>query len=181
MSQEIGILTATAASLAFIHTALGPDHYLPFIVISKARKWKMSKTMLITFLSGLGHVGSSVIIGSIGIIVGISLSKLEQFEGMRGGLVGWLFMAFGLIYMLYGIWRAVKMKPHKHFHRHEDGTYHEHKHEHAVDHDHLHEKEKPVKLTPWVLFLIFLFGPCEPLIPLLMFPAAKESTSGIIL
>jgi hypothetical protein len=27
--------------------------------------------------------------------------------------------------------------------------------------------------TPWVLFTLFLFGPCEPLIPLLMYPAAE--------
>ena len=26
-------------------------------------------------------------------------------------------------------------------------------------------------MTPWMLFAIFVFGPCEPLIPLLMYPA----------
>ena len=36
-------------------------------------------------------------------------------------------------------------------------------------------------MTPWVLFVIFVLGPCEPLIPLLMYPAAKESTMGLIL
>jgi threonine/homoserine/homoserine lactone efflux protein len=30
-------------------------------------------------------------------------------------------------------------------------------------------------LTPWVMFIIFLLGPCEPMIPLLYFPAAKSS------
>ena len=30
-------------------------------------------------------------------------------------------------------------------------------------------------VTPWLLFLIFIFGPCEPLIPLLMYPAAKAN------
>ena len=28
---------------------------------------------------------------------------------------------------------------------------------------------------PWVLFTIFVFGPCEPLIPLVMYPAAKHN------
>ncbi|MGE0482197.1 MAG: hypothetical protein AB7Q17_17200 [Phycisphaerae bacterium] len=29
------------------------------------------------------------------------------------------------------------------------------------------------RMVPWVLFTIFVFGPCEPLIPLLMVPAAR--------
>ena len=39
MSPDISILLVTAASIGFIHTLTGPDHYLPFIVMSKARKW----------------------------------------------------------------------------------------------------------------------------------------------
>jgi hypothetical protein len=30
-------------------------------------------------------------------------------------------------------------------------------------------------ITPWALFTIFVFGPCEPLIPMLMYPAATKS------
>ena len=36
-------------------------------------------------------------------------------------------------------------------------------------------------MTPWVLFTIFLFGPCEPLIPILMYPAAQGSFWGVAL
>ena len=36
-------------------------------------------------------------------------------------------------------------------------------------------------MTPWVLFLIFAFGPCEPLIPLLMYPAAKSNLAGALI
>ena len=63
MDNELLLLALTAASLGFIHTALGPDHYLPFIVLSKARNWSVPKTMWITFISGVGHVGGSVVIG----------------------------------------------------------------------------------------------------------------------
>jgi nickel/cobalt transporter (NicO) family protein len=38
MTNEFLILIATTASLALVHTLAGPDHYLPFIVISKAKK-----------------------------------------------------------------------------------------------------------------------------------------------
>ena len=36
-------------------------------------------------------------------------------------------------------------------------------------------------MTPWVLFVIFVLGPCEALIPLLMFPAALESWGSLLL
>ena len=32
-----------------------------------------------------------------------------------------------------------------------------------------------------MLFIIFVFGPCEPLIPILMYPAAKNSIFGLVL
>jgi hypothetical protein len=41
-------------------------------------------------------------------------------------------------------------------------------------------KERHV-VTPWVMFLIFVLGPCEPMIPLLYFPAAKNSFFGMML
>jgi hypothetical protein len=39
MLGEIWILAGAAAGIGFIHTVIGPDHYLPFIVMAKARKW----------------------------------------------------------------------------------------------------------------------------------------------
>ena len=66
MDQALLSLTGAAAAIAFTHTITGPDHYLPFIVMSKARKWSLWKTSWITFLCGLGHVLSSVVIGEIG-------------------------------------------------------------------------------------------------------------------
>lgn len=38
-----------------------------------------------------------------------------------------------------------------------------------------------VSMTPWILFTIFVFGPCEPLIPILMYPAAKSSMFSVAL
>ena len=36
-------------------------------------------------------------------------------------------------------------------------------------------------ITPWILFTIFVFGPCEPLIPLVMYPAARHDIGGVAL
>jgi len=181
MSSEILILTGTAAAIGLVHTVLGPDHYLPFIVISRARKWSFSKTMLISFFCGLGHVLSSVALGLIGIAFGIAVSRLENVESFRGGAAAWLLIGFGFAYFIWGLHRAIRNRPHKHIHVHADGEEHEHLHAHEVEHSHVHDEKKRANLTPWILFTIFVFGPCEPLIPLVMYPAMKQNIPGLIL
>ncbi len=174
MSQELIILLITAVTLAFTHTIFGPDHYLPFIVIAKAKKWSPLKTAWITFLCGLGHVGSSLFIGILGVVFGVALLKLQFVESFRGNIAGWLLFCFGLMYFLWGLRKAWRNRPHSHVHLHEDGSKHEHIHSHEQAHIHVHEGSE-ANLTPWVLFIIFVFGPCEVLIPLLMYPAAQAS------
>jgi sulfite exporter TauE/SafE len=181
MGTEINVLIATAATIGFIHTLLGPDHYLPFVMISWARKWSGFKTMIVAFFCGIGHVGSGAILGLIGIAAGIAIKKIEILESVRGNLAAWLLIAFGIVYFVWGLRSAYRNKPHKHFHFHIPGVEHEHEHAHNDDHVHIHDNPGQVSITPWVLFIIFAFGPCEPLIPLLMYPAAKNSISGMLL
>jgi len=179
MENSIALLSATAVSLGFIHTILGPDHYLPFIALSEARKWNLRKTMLITFLCGLGHVLSSVLLGFAGIAIGLSVNRLVSVESFRGNIAAWLFIAFGLVYMIISIRNLYRRKKHTHPHFHHDSGSHVHEHSHFSEHTHIHENDK-ARTTPWILFLIFVFGPCEPLIPVLMYPAAENNIHGTI-
>jgi len=181
MESSLQVLLITAASIGFFHTLFGPDHYLPFVVMSKARGWSMAKTQWITFLCGLGHVLSSVILGFIGIAFGVAVTRLEIIESHRGELAAWALMIFGFLYMAWGIRKAVRNIPHTHAHFHPGGETHEHRHTHAEEHTHLHSRREVPSMTPWVLFTIFVLGPCEPLIPLLMFPAAQNSMAGVFL
>jgi sulfite exporter TauE/SafE len=181
MSSELLILLGTAASIGFFHTLLGPDHYLPFIVMNRAGKWSLRKTVSITALCGIGHVLSSILLGVIGIALGIALSEVEAVESFRGSIAAWALIAFGLVYFAWGIRRALRNKPHRHLHIHEDGHDHVHTHTHTEKHLHIHEKKSTGNFTPWMLLTIFVLGPCEPLIPLLMYPAAKSSLTGLVL
>ncbi len=181
MTQEIEILLITAASIAFFHTIFGPDHYLPFVIMARTGKLSKIKTFWVTVFCGIGHVGGSIILGLIGIGTGIALSRINFIESWRGDVAAWLLVAYGFIYFIWGLKKAYKNKPHKHIHVHDNGTIHEHDHTHKEDHSHVHIDEKKTSLTPWVLFLIFGLGPCEPLIPLLMYPAARNSPHGLIL
>jgi nickel/cobalt exporter len=177
MSQDMIILLGAAATVGLVHTILGPDHYVPFIALSKARGWTARKTAVITVLCGLGHVGGSVVLGMVGIAAGITLTSLEFVEGARGEIAAWVLVAFGLVYGTWGVVRAVRGRPHTHFHFHADGTRHVHEHTHADEHVHVHD-EGARSATAWTLFIVFVLGPCEPLIPLLLFPAAAHGLAA---
>ena len=181
LSSELLLLASTAASIAFIHTLFGPDHYLPFIVMGKARQWSPAKVAGVTTLCGIGHVGSSIVIGAVGIALGLAVSHLEAVESVRGSIAAWAVLGFGLAYMIWGLRRAYTGRGHSHAHLHADGTAHSHGHSHREGHVHIHEApaESRASLTPWVLFTIFVLGPCEPLIPLLMVPAAAHGWDSI--
>ena len=175
------MLTLSAAAIAFIHTLLGPDHYLPFIAMARARAWSTRKTLRITLLCGAGHLAGSVALGLVGIAIGAQLASLEWLESVRGDLAAWLLIGFGLAYTAWGVRQAWRNRPHTHWHRH-DGVVHRHEHTHHRDHTHVHESAGGnTSITPWVIFVIFVLGPCEPLIPLLMYPAAQESLPGVLL
>lgn len=180
MTIELKVLIITAASIAFFHTILGPDHYLPFVMISWAQKWSRIKTLLITFVCGLGHIGSSVVLGLIGVSLGLGVKKLGIFESVRGNVAAWLLIAFGLVYFVWGLRRAYRGQVHGHHHIHFGGETHTHEHSHNKQHVHIHAVKNKPAVVPWMLFLIFVFGPCEPLIPLLMYPAAQNSFSDLL-
>jgi sulfite exporter TauE/SafE len=180
MSDAVIVLAGTAALIGIGHTLCGPDHYLPFIVMGKARNWSLGKTLWITFLCGLGHVAGSVLLGLLGAMLGIALGRLELFEAFRGNLAAQALIIFGFTYFVWGLHRAIRNKPHTHTHVHAGNLVHTHEHTHTQNHAHPHGL-KTRSITPWVLFTIFVLGPCEPLIPLIMYPAAEESLAGMLL
>jgi sulfite exporter TauE/SafE len=176
MQGEMQLLLLAAITIAFLHTATGPDHYLPFIALSKTKGWSLRKTIFWTIVCGCGHIGSSLILGLGGVLIGWSLSSLKWFDLKRGNLAGWALIGFGIIYGVWGLIRAKQNKKHKHFDIGGGAIYvYEHKHGEIIS------PQKRYVVTPWVLFVIFVMGPCEPLIPLLFFPAAKASWWGMII
>jgi len=183
MSPEILVLCGTAATIAFVHTLLGPDHYLPFVALARSREWSMARALRNTLMCGSGHIVGSVLLGFIGIYASIQLHALEWIEGMRGDLAAWALVSFGLLYMAWGLRRAYRRASHAHWHSH-GGMRHYHSHRHQHDHSHVHSDENTDgqrrSVAGWAIFLVFVLGPCEPLIPILMFPAAKESLVGLL-
>ncbi len=177
--NEAQILLLTTASIAFLHTIMGPDHYVVFTAMGKARGWGLSRTLRVTLFCGIGHVLSSVVIGAIGLMLGAQLASLIEIESMRGNLAGWALLAFGLMYFAWGLRKAGRDRSHSHVHAHGE-VVHDHQHDHHHEHMHVHDQQARNSITPWAIFIILVLGPCEALIPLFMYPAAQQSTGLII-
>ncbi|ACC99095.1 hypothetical protein Emin_1549 [Elusimicrobium minutum Pei191] len=152
--QSNVLIVLTAVGLGLTHTILAPNHYLPFIAIAKARNWTLPKTLFITFLCSSGHIIGSLIIAVIAVLFGVAASKIEIIDGYRANIAAWGLILFGLIYFLYGVKAA--------------------RHNHSCC-EHIHTKKDDIKsLTPFILFMLFLFAPCEAFIPIMMIPAIEN-------
>lgn len=168
--SELIALAVTAITISCLHTASGPDHYLPFVVLSRSRKWTKSRTFFLTVICGIGHILSSVLIGMIGVFLGWQLTKISWLQDVRGNLSGWALLIFGIVYLGYGLRQAYLNKPHKHFDVMGDDVYvYQHQHGQAI------MPGSRVKVTPLVLFAIFVMGPSEPLVPLLFYSGTHRS------
>lgn len=175
MDSNIWALVISAMAISFIHTITGPDHYLPFIVLCKSKGWTRGRTFLLTIFCGVGHVLSSLVVGSIAVFFGWQLNKFSLFQEMRGNLAGWALLIFGAVYLFYGLVQAIRNRPHKHFDIMGDEVYvYRHKHGEMV------MPQKRIKVTPLILFMIFVMGPSGPLTPLLFYSGIHQSTSEII-
>jgi nickel/cobalt transporter (NicO) family protein len=152
-------LVVAAASLGSVHT-LAPDHWMPFAALARAEGWTARRTAAITALCGLGHVTVSVLLGLVSVLLGLELLRTIG-HGLES-LAGVMLIAFGVVYGLWGLHRAVQSRWHDHGHGHT--------HWHG-GHQHAHAHADGPRLTPWMLFLVFCADPCVAVIPL-MFAAA---------
>lgn len=143
-------------SVAFFH-ALAPDHWVPFVALARGSRWSMGKLAWVTTLAGIGHVASSLLLGMIGLWAGMVVHRLQGAEAWRGGVAIWLLIGFGVAYAMWGIKHA------------------QHHHPHVS----VQEVAKAYAARRvWMLIAILVFGPCEPLIPM-MFLASQQGMAVV--
>ena len=118
--------------LSVLH-ALIPNHWLPVLAISRKEKWTIAQTTYITFISGLSHAVSTVLIGVIIGLVGISLA--DTISSFTHVITPVILISLGLFYI-----------------------YQHHRHKHF----HLHAEVKPVEKNKVIIGLIIamFFSPC---------------------
>ena len=154
MLPSTTLFLGTTASLAIIHTFLGVDHTLPFVALARTREWSLTRTLFVTLLCGVGHVASSVVIGMVGIGLGITTESMLWLESIRGELYASLLLGFGFAYAARALWRRF--------------------------HSPAPSQQRALHgVTPWASFIIFVLGPCEPLIPLMVVPGMQGDWLGV--
>lgn len=151
-------LVLLAAGVGLGHSA-APDHWAPFAAVGRAQRWSYLKTALVSAFAGFGHVTGSAALGLIGLIA--DREAIAAFGARFESQAGYLLIAFGLVYALYG-WR--KGGAHQHVLGGQHFTHH-HAHPHEPPHDHR-------DVTPLSLFVLFSLDPCIAVVPV-MFAAAS--------
>ena len=88
-------LIFSAAFVGFVHS-LSPGHWLPVVLLVKARKWDLAEAALGALVAASGHIFVSAGLGLVGLFVGKqffggNLHELEEHAGL-------ILIVFGLIY-----------------------------------------------------------------------------------
>lgn len=161
--QYVLALMITAATVGALHS-LGPDHWLPFAALARARGWTPLRTARLAFVCGLGHVTVSALLGILAVILG--REGVETFGTTVHSAAPLMLIGFGFAYMTWALWRIFRGKI-LHEVEHIEGKAHAHGHGHAHHHDHGR------KLSEWGLFVLFCCDPCIALIPMVVAASAK--------
>jgi ABC-type nickel/cobalt efflux system permease component RcnA len=172
-------LLTTAVVTGLVHTLI-PDHWLPFVLIGRARGWSMRTTAGVSGFAALIHVLFSALLGLAVLFVGLAAGQAIG-EGLERAS-SLMMIAFGLG---YGIWAWRKGG---HFH---PGGARVHAAEpdpgcagaegdQNPEHLHYHADEKLIagnsKPTYWLALIIGL-NPCVLLLPLMLSAAERGAAT----
>jgi nickel/cobalt exporter len=84
----LATLAFTGFTVAFFHAAI-PTHWLPFVLVARARGWRRRKTMGVALAAGVGHVLLTSLLGLVVAWLGFELDEHfgEWFKWVAGGLL----------------------------------------------------------------------------------------------
>jgi len=168
MNSLLTTITITGFTVAFLHAAI-PTHWLPFVLVSRARGWQPTKTLGVVLLAGMGHVALTTLLGLLIAWFGFQLD--HELEHVFGPLIGGVMIAIGA----YFVWRQLRGKGVCHHHtpasQHAKTEHCGHEHEGGPSHweQELSESGLGADKGDWAaiggLFLMLTLSPCEVFLP----------------
>ena len=173
MTRTAFLLLLSSCSTAIIH-ALIPDHWLPFVLMSRVERWSERRAAALTGVAGLLHVLVTMLAGGLTILVGSP--TIEDLATRTGRslefLGGLLLVVFGVT---YGIWRHRReARVHARVDRAPADPG-----DHVHAHGHLLERWFHGALSAGALVLVIGISPCALLVPIL-FSASVEGTGALL-
>ena len=103
-----------AALVGILHMS-APDHWLTLCVLARNKKWAPKKLFGVSFMTAIGHVGLSVAMGLVVVVIGLVFSHLISYYLDTG--IGLVMVGAGLVVGVIPLVR--KSRPHQHHHDHE--------------------------------------------------------------
>jgi len=176
-------MVSVALATALFHTLI-PDHWLPFVLIGRARGWTIRHTMVVSGLSAGVHVVLSVLLGGLALIIGATVAGVVGETLEHAGAL--LLVAFGLGYAWWAFRKGGHFHPggarvHADLVREAcDG----HEGDSSSDHLHYHADERLIvdrsASGDWWLALIIGVNPCVLVLPM-VFAAASRGVGAVAL
>jgi len=166
-SAVLATIATTGFTVAFFHAAI-PTHWLPFVLVSRARGWSNGKTLAVAAFAGLGHVALTSLLGLVIAWFGF---KLDESAGrLFPWIAGGVLLAIGAFYL----WRQLSGRGV--LHHHAAGGHHQASEEcgHEKEHTHWDDELKDSHLVSkkagdWAaisgLFMMLTLSPCEGFLP----------------
>ncbi len=175
-------VAATGFTVAFFHAAI-PTHWLPFVLVARARGWSHAKTLLVAAFAGVGHV---LLTGLLGLLIAWFGFKLDERAGhLFPLLAGGILLLIGLFYF-WRQWRGGVL------HHHVLGASHLPTKQcgHEGDHSHWDDELKDSQLVKAKtgdttaisgLFVMLTLSPCEGFLPVYLSGVQFGWTGFIVL
>ncbi|MDE2227705.1 MAG: hypothetical protein KGL11_01510 [Alphaproteobacteria bacterium] len=151
------LLIVAVIAVGILHTMV-PDHWVPIAVLARQNGWSRAETARAAIQAGIGHVGSTLVIGAVIWLLGVATAR--RFGGFVDTVSSLALMGFGGWFVVSGLLELRhEQGPHGHGHghgderghvRHHDDDHNEpdHGHAHSIDvirhvHIHRHERRPP--------------------------------------
>lgn len=105
------VILLSALTIGFIHS-LSPAHWLPIVLLGKARRWRPEVVAASSIVTGLAHIAVTAAITLVAVLAGEKIlggdfEKIETYSG-------WGLLAFGAIYAGLAYWNHYTCHGHGH-------------------------------------------------------------------
>jgi nickel/cobalt exporter len=149
---KLSVALFSTFTLALLHTLI-PSHWLCFVVVGRAQKWRMGRTLSVTAAAGFLHALSAFLLGVV--FAGMGKAFFQQRVEALERLSGFILIFLGILYLFSQFLHA----------------------------GHHHDQDRQVReKTAFVALLLSLaLSPCTLSIPLLVLASSSAGWGAIFL